>query len=110
MTEDQREWNRIHSEGTSARSSIERELKQLSIQFDKIVEAIMAGMYHASMKTKMADLEVRKAELTAQLATLPEQDPIVLHPALLETYGLRIAALAVSLSEEPCRIDAAELP
>lgn len=103
VAEYQREWNRLHSEGTSARSSIERELKQLSGQIDKIVEAITAGMFHASMTTKMDELEARKAGLTAQLAALPEQDPIVLHPALAKTYRLKIAALLASIMRQEMR-------
>ncbi|MEN8831456.1 MAG: zinc ribbon domain-containing protein [Pacificibacter sp.] len=109
VTEYQREWNRLHSESTSARSSIERELKQLGVQIQKIVYAITAGMFHASMKTKMDALEARKTELTAKLAALPEQDPIVLHPALAETYSKKITALSDSLNDETNRSEASEL-
>ena len=109
VAEYHREWNRLNSESTSARTSIERELKQLGGQIDKIVEAITAGMFHASMKTKMDDLEARKAELTAKLTALPEQDPIVLHPALAETYRAKIAALSDSLNNEANRSEASEL-
>ncbi len=49
-------------------------------------------MFHISMKTKVDDLEPRKAELTSKLAALPKQDPIVLHPALAETYRANITA------------------
>ncbi|MEM5470096.1 recombinase family protein, partial [Celeribacter marinus] len=82
VAEYQREWNRLHSEGTSARTSLERDLKQVGTQIDKIVDAITAGMFHASMKSKMDDLEIRKAELESNHAALPAQAPIVLHPAL----------------------------
>jgi site-specific DNA recombinase len=109
VAEYHREWNRLNSESTSARTSIERELKQLGNQIDKIVEAITAGMFHPSMKTKMDELEARKAELSCKLAALPEQDPIVLHPALAETYRAKIAALADSLNQEASRSEASEL-
>jgi len=109
VAEYQREWNRLHNESTSERTSLERELTRISGQIDKIVEAITAGMYHSSMKSKMDDLETRKAELTARLEALPEQDPIVLHPTLAETYRTKIAALADSLNHETSKSEAAEL-
>lgn len=109
MTEYHREWNRLHSESISERTSLEREFKQLGGQIDKIVEAITAGMFHASMKTKMDDLEARKAELESKLEALPDQDPIVLHPALAETYRTKIAALADSLNHEASKSEASEL-
>ena len=109
ISEYHREWNRLNNESSSARTSIERELKQLSGQIAKIVEAITAGMFHPSMKTKMDDLEARKAELENKLAALPEQDPIVLHPALTETYRAKITALADSLNQAASRSEASEL-
>ena len=109
VAEYQREWNRLHSEGTSARNSLERDLKQVSAQIEKIVAAITAGMFHASMKTKMDELEAHKAELTSKLAALPEQNPIVLHPALAETYRGKIEALSDSLNDEACRFEASEV-
>ncbi len=109
VVEYHREWKRLNSKSSSARTSIERELKQLGGQIDKIVEAITAGMFHPSMKTKMDDLEARKAELENKLSALPEQDPIVLHPALAETYRAKIAALSDSLNDEASRSEASEL-
>ena len=109
VTEYHREWNRLNSESSSARTSIERELKHLGGQIDKIVEAITAGMFHPSMRTKMDDLEARKAELTSKLAALPEQDPIVLHPALAETYSKKVVALSDSLNDEASKSEASEL-
>ena len=109
VAEYHREWNRLNSESSSARTSIEREIKQLGGQIGKIVEAITAGMFHTSMKTKMDDLEARKAELANKLAALPEQNPFVLHPALAETYRAKIAALADNLNQEASRSEASEL-
>ena len=109
VAEYQREWKRLQIEGTSARDSLERDLKKVSAQIDKIVEAITAGMFHASMRTKMDELEAHKAELEVKRAALPAQDPIVLHPALAENYRKRIVGLADSLNDESCRLETAEL-
>ncbi|MGH1446997.1 MAG: hypothetical protein ACRBBO_13230 [Cognatishimia sp.] len=40
---------------------------------------------------------------------MSEQDPIVLHPALAETYLTKIAALSDSLNQEASRLEASEL-
>ncbi len=63
-------------------------------------------MFPPSMKTKMDDLEARKAELENKLTALPEQDPIVLHPVLTETYRAKLTALAGSLNQEAGRSEA----
>ena len=51
-----------------------------------------------------------KAELTSKLVALPGQEPIVLHPALAETYRGKVAALADSLNDDASRSEASELP
>lgn len=109
VAEYHREWNRLHSETTSERSTTEAELKTVSGQIDKIVEAITAGMFHASMKAKMDDLEARKATLASQLLSMSPQEPIILHPALAEVYRVKISALAASLNDDATRSEASEL-
>lgn len=54
----------------------------------------------------MDALEARKAELENKLTALPEQDAIVLHPALTETYCAKLTALAGSLNQEASRSEA----
>ena len=67
-----------------------------------VVEAVLAaiedGMYHPSMKEKMAALEKEKAELTTFLADRPEPPALRLHPRLSDLYREKIAALAEALS------------
>ena len=109
VAEYHREWNRLHRETTSERSTAEAELKAVSGQIEKIVEAITAGMFHASMKAKMDALEARKATLASQLLSMPPQEPIILHPALAEAYGVKINALAASLNVDATRVEASEL-
>ena len=101
--------NRLHRETTSVRSTTEAEVKTVSGQIDKIVEAITAGMFHESMKVKMDALEARKATLASQLLSMPSEEPIILHPALAEAYGVKIRALAANLNDEACRVEASEL-
>ena len=76
---------------------------------DNMLEAISNGMFHASMKEKMDTLEARKAELDTKLAAVPEDEPIILHPALAEVYGAKNRALAISLDDEDTKSEAIEL-
>mgnify|MGYP006883084550 CR=1 FL=1 len=71
-----------------------------------MLEAISNGMFHASMKEKMDTLEARKTDLDIKLAAVPEAEPILLHPALAQVYGAKIAALADSLNNEATKSEA----
>ena len=61
------------------------------------------------MKEQMDTLEARKAELDTKLVAVPEDEPIILHPALAEVYGANIRALANSLDDEDTKPEAIEL-
>ena len=54
-------------------------------------------------------LAARKTELDAKLAAVPEDDPILLHPALGEVYGAKIKAYARSLDDDDTKAEAVEL-
>jgi site-specific DNA recombinase len=109
VAEYQREWNRLQRETLSDRSTHETEFKSVTKQIDNMIEAISSGMLHPSMKAKMDTLEARKAELEFKLAEAPEEDPILLHPALAQVYGAKIRALAESLNNEETKVEAIEL-
>ena len=109
VAEFQKEWNKLQSETVSDRGKFQSELNGITKQIDNILEAISNGMFHASMKEKMDTLEARKAELDVKLAAIPEDEPIILHPALAEVYGAKIKALASSLDDEDTKSEAIEL-
>ena len=67
-------------ETTKGRHGKEKEPAAIIRQIDQIITAITEGMYHPSMKAKMADLEDRKASLTHELDAQEEQ-PLRLHRA-----------------------------
>jgi site-specific DNA recombinase len=91
------------------RGKLQSELSGITKQINNMLEAISNGMFHVSMKEKMDTLEARKAELDTKLATVPENEPIILHPALAEVYGAKIKALARSLGDEDTKSEAIEL-
>ena len=84
VAEYQKEWNKLQSETVSDRGKLQSELSGITKQINNMLEAISNGMFHVSMKEKMDTLEARKAELDTKLATVPENEPIILHPALAE--------------------------
>src|SRR5690606_14984507 len=74
-----------------------------------ILAAIEDGMYHPSMKTKMADLEARKAQLTAFLEDTPEPPALRLHPRLSDLYREKIANLSAALQEPGMKLEATQI-
>ena len=57
----------------------------------------------------MDTLEAHKAELYAMLAQAAAEEPIILHPTLVDVYGGKIKALASSLDDEATKAEAIEL-
>lgn len=64
-------WNAALAGSSAGREKQERELAQVEKKIAGILAAIEDGMYHPSMKAKMAELERTKAQLTASLAASP---------------------------------------
>ncbi|MBR9653502.1 hypothetical protein [Thalassovita aquimarina] len=54
------------------RRKAETSLKKIESKIDGIMKAIEDGMYHASMKAKMSELETEKAHLLAIVEESPE--------------------------------------
>ncbi len=46
-------------------------------------------MFHPSMKDEMDALEAQRADLEARLGSLPEPEPLALHPGLSGIYRRR---------------------
>lgn len=64
-------WNAALAGSSAGREKQEHELAQVEKKIAGIMAAIEDGMYHPSMKAKMAELERTKAQLTASLAASP---------------------------------------
>jgi site-specific DNA recombinase len=93
----------------SARAGAEQDLSKVTKEIDNIITAITQGMFHPSMKARMDGLEADKARLAAQLADLPEPEPITLHPGLADTYARTIADLVTALNADDTRDEAADI-
>ncbi|WP_027245688.1 recombinase family protein [Leisingera daeponensis] len=88
------------------RQKAEHALKKVESRIANILTAIEDGMYTASMKDKMSELEGEKARLAAVIADNPEPPALRLHPSLSARYRELIEDLAVSLNAPEVRREA----
>ena len=102
-------FNAAAGDRSSDRDNARRDLKQIEKKIAGILAAIEDGMYHPSMKTKMADLEARKAQLTAFLEDTPEPPALRLHPRLSDLYREKIASLSAALQEPGMKLEATQI-
>ena len=109
IAEFQRESQQGRLESLSQRRDAERRHAKVLREIDAIVSAITAGMFHISMKTKMDALEAERLELATKLQTLPEPEPIALHPGIADVYASKISDLVKGLNEPGDKAEAAEI-
>ena len=83
----------------AGRIELERELKQVSTDHKKLVDAIIAGVPADQVKDRMIELDARRKDLERQLAASPAPDPIRIHPGMAKSYRTRIGQLIAGLSE-----------
>ncbi len=93
------ERNRLQATRAAGRAELERELKQVSTDHKKLVDAIIAGVPAEQVKDRMIELDARRKDLERQLSTSPAPDPIRIHPGMAQTYRARISQLIAGLSE-----------
>ncbi|WP_247881348.1 recombinase family protein [Skermanella sp. TT6] len=89
----QEEVNRRNKEAVGQRAQVEAELKQVERKIDQIVRAVEDGLYQASMKTRLVELEQEKARLGNVLADTDAPFPISLHPNLPALYRRKVEDL-----------------
>ncbi|RDD96185.1 recombinase family protein [Paracoccus pantotrophus] len=109
IEEYRRAFNEAAGDRSSAQDQAKRDLKQVEKKITGILAAIEDGMYHPSMKTKMADLETRKTRLTAFLEDTPEPPALRLHPRLSDLYREKIENLSAALKEPGMKLEATQI-
>ncbi|WP_380711138.1 zinc ribbon domain-containing protein, partial [Sinirhodobacter huangdaonensis] len=102
-------FNAAAGDRSSAPDKAKRELKQIEKKITGILTAIEDGMYHPSMKAKMADLESTEAKLTAFLEDRPEPPALRLHPRLSDLYREKIADLANAPNQPEQKLEASQI-
>ncbi|OUL65364.1 resolvase [Acetobacter senegalensis] len=102
-----REVNRLRMEKGADLVALKSELPKIERELDKAVQAILDGFASSALKTRMEQLEARKAEIEARLAEAPSPPPL-LHPNMAELYRQKIATLHDSLQNEATGTQARE--
>lgn len=106
VEEYRRAFNAAAGQCSSNHDAACKELVQTEKKIASILTAVEDGMYHSSMKAKMATLEARKAELSAQMAATPERPALHLHPSLGDRYLRQIEGLAAALQQTSTKREA----
>jgi DNA invertase Pin-like site-specific DNA recombinase len=109
VDEFRREYEKSAKRDKAKRAYLEKELAGVRRQIGQMIDAITEGMFHASMKEKMTDLETRKAALETELAGMNDDAPIRLHPGLADVYRQKVAKLTNALNAPDTRGEATEL-
>ncbi|KXV61366.1 resolvase, partial [Acetobacter tropicalis] len=102
-----REVNRLRMEKGADLATLKSELPKIERELNKAVQAILDGFASSALKTRMEQLEARKAEIEARLAEAPCPPPL-LHPNMAELYRQKIGVLHDSLQNEATGTQAKE--
>lgn len=101
----QEEFNRLAGSFKKSRAQAERDLVKVTRQIGRIVDAIVEGMFHPSMKAKMDTLEERKAMLESEM----QSTPVLLYPGLSDVYRGKVANLAEVLNDLATKTEVVEI-
>ncbi|WP_076486550.1 recombinase family protein [Rhodobacter aestuarii] len=92
------ERNRLAKAADAGRAAREKDLREVTGNLDKLVDALLAGVPAARVKDRMEKLEAQKTELEAQLAAAPAPSSMRYHPSMAGAYRVRIRDLIAALS------------
>lgn len=107
VDEYRKEWNRLIREEEGRKAGKQAERSRIDRQIAHLIEAVKAGLFHASMNEELSRLEARKLELALSV-TDDHPAPPRLHPALAATYRAKVANLTEALNDPTLKDEAAE--
>lgn len=87
------ERNRMQAEHEAGRAELEHELRQVTTDHKRLVDAIVAGVPPEQVKDRMNELDARHKELEQRLAIAPAPDALRIHPGMARTCRDRITRL-----------------
>jgi site-specific DNA recombinase len=100
---------RLRGQQVGERRSKERELNEISVKINRIVDAIVDGFASEEMKPKLTEMSNRKTHLIKEMQVAEEPNVVEMHPNLPEVYQSRIDALHEALNHEDSRQKAATI-
>ena len=108
VSEYTREVNRVRAEASANHIQSRHRLDDISKRVANIVDAIEAGRSGTALLDKLEALELEKAEMEST-QSLPEPEPVRLHPNIAEHYVAKVSDLRNYLNEEDARMEAAQI-
>ena len=105
------EMNRLRAGAGAARAAQEAELAKIRRDHEKLVQAVLDGVAASQLKDRTNALDTRRQQLEDELSTGSPAEPVRLHPAMAETYRVRVRELVAALSdrsEEAAALEARE--
>jgi len=103
-----KERNRLQSEASINRTSLEKDLAKAKNDHAKLIDAIIAGIPAEQVKDRMLALDARRIELERKLAREAAPSPIRIHPTMAETYREKITTLIDQLQRPDGMLEAKE--
>ncbi|WP_342587320.1 hypothetical protein [Pseudaminobacter soli (ex Li et al. 2025)] len=91
------ESNRLNRARRANADAWRSELTRIDKQIRSLIEAIKAGMFQASMKAALDELEARQVKLTELLAATPQDMPD-LFPSISKVYAKKVEQLSAALN------------
>jgi hypothetical protein len=101
-------WAELEREASGRQTSLERALTEVERGLQGMVCAIEGGAWSEAIKTRLHELENRKAQLKAELDALDAPAPVILHPNAAAIYARQVAELEAALNAADIRREAAE--
>ena len=96
-------------EAAGRRSQLEHMLAGVERRLQGVLRVIEDGAWSVSLRSRLAELEASKAQLTNQLAHLVCSSPAVLHPNAASIYAAKVAELEISLAAPSIQAEAGEI-
>ncbi|MFD2174839.1 recombinase family protein [Rhodobacter lacus] len=99
------ERNRLAKAADAGRAAREKDLREVTGDHDKLVDALLAGVPAARVRDRMEKLEAQKMEIEALLAASPAPSMVRFHPSMAGTYRRRIQELIAAAITAPSAAD-----
>ena len=99
---------RHNKDRAQASTGLEREKAAVERSLAGILRAIEDGAWNETLRTRLNDLEQRKASIVAKLAETDLPATVALHPNSAGLYAARVADLVAALNEPEMATDAME--
>ncbi len=97
------ELNRLRMTKSAETDTKKTQLTRIQTQIDYLVTAIADGADALALNAKIRELEERNKTIKEELAQVPDDPPLLLHPNMAELYRRKISELTLLLLDPECR-------